>query len=299
METEEDTKNLGIKGVYQLQGGIDKYFRAFPEGGLWKGKNYVFDKRFSHAPPVVESIEREVKRHKKDGITNNEEEKKRKYGDEESNKTDTIQIMGNCEACQKPWDRYRGKRRCPTCDIPSLICKDCYDADVKKIRKLDKNIRCDLCVKEGITSKRQIREKEEREMEAYEKKLQETYGFKIPSKKKKRDQLVDMMDNPKVDAKPAPNPKNITKLFIKNLCTKQVDQEQLCELVPGITHIQWMTDRKTGNWYGAVFVEVATPEDAAMAVGSWNKRRAYGRIVNVSYSEPDTKSIWPHPNAKI
>jgi predicted sulfurtransferase len=47
IETEDDTKSLGIKGVYQLQGGIDKYFKQFPEGGLWKGKNYVFDKRFS------------------------------------------------------------------------------------------------------------------------------------------------------------------------------------------------------------------------------------------------------------
>ena len=42
IETEEDTKALGINGVYQLQGGIDKYFRDFPEGGWWRGKNYVF-----------------------------------------------------------------------------------------------------------------------------------------------------------------------------------------------------------------------------------------------------------------
>ncbi len=42
IENEEDTKKLGIKGVYQLQGGIDKYFRDFPEGGWWRGKNYVF-----------------------------------------------------------------------------------------------------------------------------------------------------------------------------------------------------------------------------------------------------------------
>jgi predicted sulfurtransferase len=44
IETEEDTKALGIKGVFQLQGGIDKYFRDFPEGGWWQGKNYVFGK---------------------------------------------------------------------------------------------------------------------------------------------------------------------------------------------------------------------------------------------------------------
>merc|ERR1719162_1503900 len=54
METEEDTKKLGVKGVYQLQGGIDKYFKKFPDGGDWHGKNYVFDKRFAHAPPKID-----------------------------------------------------------------------------------------------------------------------------------------------------------------------------------------------------------------------------------------------------
>ena len=62
METEEDTKQLGIKGVYQLQGGIDKYFKQYPEGVLWKGKNYVFDKRFSHAPPAVEAVDQAIKK---------------------------------------------------------------------------------------------------------------------------------------------------------------------------------------------------------------------------------------------
>merc|ERR1711937_477576 len=53
-ENNPDVKDLNIKGVYQLQGGIDKYFREFPDGGYWVGKNYVFDKRFSHAPPAIE-----------------------------------------------------------------------------------------------------------------------------------------------------------------------------------------------------------------------------------------------------
>ncbi len=259
----------------QLQGGIDKYFRDFPEGGWWRGKNYVFDKRFAHAPPAVESLERKAKT-------------------EHPEQQEQLRPLGRCEACQKPWDKYRGKRRCPTCGVPSLICKECHDADANKTHKLDRSIRCDLCVKEGITSKRQIREREEKEMETYEKKLREVYGFELPKKKQKTNKP---METRKI--KSAPNPQNITRLFIKNLCSKQVDQEQLCELCPGITHIEWITDRKTGKWYGSVFVEMATPEDAAVAVGSLNKQKAYGRVVNVSYSSPDPKSIWPHPNCKI
>eukprot|EP00557_Chaetoceros_sp_GSL56_P003025 CAMPEP_0176490524 /NCGR_PEP_ID=MMETSP0200_2-20121128/7920_1 /TAXON_ID=947934 /ORGANISM="Chaetoceros sp., Strain GSL56" /LENGTH=609 /DNA_ID=CAMNT_0017887843 /DNA_START=152 /DNA_END=1977 /DNA_ORIENTATION=- len=267
MEMEEDTKALGIKGVYQLQGGIDKYFRDFPEGGWWRGKNYVFDKRFAHAPPVIETLEREVKKEEK-GIG-------KVFVEIPSSAKEKLQALGNCEACKKPWDKYRGKRRCPTCGVPSLICKECHDADANGIRKLDRSIRCDLCVKEGITSKQQIREREEKEMEQYEKKLREIYGFELPKKKKRN--AHDVENIPKRH-KSAPNPDNITRLFIKNLCAKRVDQKELCELFPGITHVEWIMDKKSGNWYGSVFVEMATAEDAALAVGTYHKNKAYGRV---------------------
>jgi len=58
IDEEEDMKQLGIKGVYQLQGGVDKYFKEYPTGGMWKGKNYVFDKRFAHAPPAIDAVNR-------------------------------------------------------------------------------------------------------------------------------------------------------------------------------------------------------------------------------------------------
>lgn len=269
IENEEDTKALGIKGVYQLQGGIDKYFRDFPDGGWWRGKNYVFDKRFAHAPPGVESLERQ---HKADAA---------------------VLVMGSCEACRKPWDMYRGKRRCPTCGVPSLICKECHDLDAKKIKKLDKSIRCDLCVKEGITSKHQIRQREEAEMAAYEKKLREIYGFEVEKKKPK-----NKLDKGPAKVKPAPNPDGITRVFIKNLNAKEVDQPQLLALFPGITHIEWIMDRKSQQWYGSVFVEMASKEDASRAVGL-NQYKAYGRNLHVAFSPPDPKSIWPPPKFKI
>lgn len=34
-----------VRGVFQLQGGIEKYMQEFPDGGYWHGKNFVFDKR--------------------------------------------------------------------------------------------------------------------------------------------------------------------------------------------------------------------------------------------------------------
>ena len=32
------------KGVYELRGGIERYVKTFPQGGFWKGKNYLFDR---------------------------------------------------------------------------------------------------------------------------------------------------------------------------------------------------------------------------------------------------------------
>jgi predicted sulfurtransferase len=32
--------------VLQLSGGIQRYLEAFPDGGFFKGKNFVFDHRF-------------------------------------------------------------------------------------------------------------------------------------------------------------------------------------------------------------------------------------------------------------
>ena len=95
MDTEEDTKSLGIKGVYQLQGGIDKYFKEFPSGGMWQGKNYVFDKRFAHAPPgIVGRVVGDANNSKRDDADSTEQMAP-------VNATD--RILGKCEACSKPW----------------------------------------------------------------------------------------------------------------------------------------------------------------------------------------------------
>jgi hypothetical protein len=137
-------------------------------------------------------------------------------------------------------------------------------------------------------------------MAEYEKKLREKYGFKIT--KKKKHAATNSSNSStiwKFKTKIAPNPQSLTRLFVKNLNAKQVDQEQLCELLDGITHIEWIMDRKTQQWYGSVFIEVSTPEHAAKAVGTFHQQKVYGRVVHCAYSKPDSKSIWPAPNTKI
>jgi predicted sulfurtransferase len=284
MDLEDDVKELGIKEVYQLQGGIDKYFKEFPQGGLWKGKNYVFDKRFAHAPLAIESMERQ----KQNPATEVEGQDLSSEEQLEINDKVTVEVMGNCEACSKPWDRYRGNRRCPTCGVPSLICRDCYVADANNVKKLGKSVRCDLCVQENIVSKRQLREREEKEMEEYEKKLRKLYNFEVLSPKDKthrnrtpanktrsNDDNTSSKKERIRSTQPAPNPDNVTRLFVKNLCVQTVDQEKLCSLIPGITHIKWLTDKESKEWYGSVFLEVDTAANAALAVGTkkWTRTK--------------------------
>ena len=252
MDHDPDIKKLGITGVFQLQGGIDKYFKEFPDGGYWEGKNFTFDKRFSHAPAKLE------------GATTQPE----------------AVTLGRCEACKKPWDKYKGKRRCPTCGVPSLICKDCMMADKSGIRKLDRTIRCQLCVEENITSKHQRRILERQEEEEYEQKM-------------KARGLTDLRDKDE-----APNPDKIKRLAIKNMCRKQMDEVTLIETLPGITHIVWKTDRASQQFLGAGWVEMATPEDAARAV-AMDGTIVLGRPMYISYEAPGGKDRWPPSNSSL
>jgi Rhodanase C-terminal len=284
METDPEIKALGIKGVYQLQGGIDKYFKEFPDGGYWQGKNYVFDKRFAHAPPKIDGeLHGRKEQPKKDGhdysVTPNTT-----VTNSEAMSHDTsianLQVMGKCEACSKPWDMYRGKRRCPTCGVPSLICKECFLADKEGRKKLGRDVRCDLCVEQGIRSKKDLREKDERAIQDYETKMANK-GLLQPNNTA------------------APNPGGITRIFLKNMCRKNMNDATLIESLPGITHIVWRNDRKSGKFLGSGWVEMATPEDAARAVAQNNKLVIFGRPMGISFQAPDGKDAWPPPNSAV
>ena len=287
MANDPSVQELGIKNVFQLQGGIDKYFKEFPDGGYWKGVNYVFDKRFAHAP-----VEKEV--HKIKGATGATHAEPDADDDGSNQKpaaksADAVVPMGKCEACSKPWDKYRGKRRCPTCGVPSLICRDCWQADQNGTKKLDKWIRCDLCVEQDIQSKKKLREKELRELEEYESRLQEK-GLLCPP------QLEQSTTTSSTDA--APNPNNVTRLCLKNMCRQHMTQEILMDHLPGITHIVWRTDRGSNKFLGQGWVEMESPEAAAAAVTK-SGQKALGRPLYVEYQPPDGKDLWPPPRSAV
>jgi len=84
----------GATDVKQLSGGVCAYMDAFPDGGLFRGKNFVYDPRI--AVPYK--------------------------GDEASQ-----QCVGSCAflACGAPCDEYGPQRRCCRCRMLVLVCSAC------------------------------------------------------------------------------------------------------------------------------------------------------------------------------
>uniref|UniRef100_K3WW53 Rhodanese domain-containing protein n=1 Tax=Globisporangium ultimum (strain ATCC 200006 / CBS 805.95 / DAOM BR144) TaxID=431595 RepID=K3WW53_GLOUD len=81
-------KHLGLEKVYQLQGGIHRYLEKYPDGGgLFQGKNFVFDQRVAMA-------------------------------------SEDPTITGKCERCDVPYDVVSGTR-CKYCRMHILLCEAC------------------------------------------------------------------------------------------------------------------------------------------------------------------------------
>ncbi|KAF1316085.1 Thiosulfate sulfurtransferase/rhodanese domain-containing protein 2, partial [Globisporangium splendens] len=85
-------KHLGLEKVYQLQGGIHRYLERYPDGGgLFQGKNFVFDQRVAMA-------------------------------------SEDPTITGKCECCDVPYDIVSGAR-CKYCRMHILFCESCRAND--------------------------------------------------------------------------------------------------------------------------------------------------------------------------
>ncbi|KAF3453082.1 hypothetical protein FNV43_RR03516 [Rhamnella rubrinervis] len=80
------SKGVGYENVFQLFGGIQRYLEQFPDGGYFKGKNFVFDHRIS-----VGSSEADV--------------------------------LGTCLLCASPFDD--SSRPCSYCRMLVLVCDSC------------------------------------------------------------------------------------------------------------------------------------------------------------------------------
>ena len=98
-------KHLGLSHVYQLEGGIHRYLERFPDGGgLFQGKNFVFDQRVTMA-------------------------------------SNDQAVTGQCERCHVPHDTLSGMR-CAYCRMHVLVCESCR-ADAKARGETKDDVFCD------------------------------------------------------------------------------------------------------------------------------------------------------------
>jgi predicted sulfurtransferase len=114
-----------VNGIFQLQGGIEAYMQEFADGGHWRGKNFVFDKR--------EAV----------SVDNPNGD-----GGVICKQTRASLKEATCVVCNEPWDRYVGKKKCSTCGVPVLMCDSCMS---KKPLTETSAVRCPLCVEQSIT----------------------------------------------------------------------------------------------------------------------------------------------------
>ena len=83
-------RKRGVDNVCQLDGGIHRYLEAFPDdGGRFKGKNFVFDRRMSQCAPGQQ------------------------------------QQLGRCLECSAPHDTYSPRQICCVCKELVLVCSQC------------------------------------------------------------------------------------------------------------------------------------------------------------------------------
>lgn len=81
-------KNIcAVESIGQLDGGIDNFLRQYPDGGgIFAGKNLVFDTRMAVKPIGYK-------------------------------------VVGQCVICMAPWDDYSSNWRCSFCRIRMIICE--------------------------------------------------------------------------------------------------------------------------------------------------------------------------------
>ncbi|ETW00502.1 hypothetical protein H310_07115 [Aphanomyces invadans] len=84
-------RSRGVTDVHHLKGGIHKYLEQFPDGGFFKGKNFIFDKRVLMGP-------------------------------EQSD------VVGTCIECKASYDTFNGGKVCSVCRDLLLVCDSCYAA---------------------------------------------------------------------------------------------------------------------------------------------------------------------------
>ena len=222
--------NLRPKGVYHMRGGIDRYVKTFPDGGFWKGKNYLFDRRMEQVPGTKE-------------FTEVEEE-----------------VDSKCCLCRQKWASYRGKFKCSQslCGVPVIVCTSC---DARALQEPER-LTCELC-KEGY----RVPEVEpdlvslKRKAESLADSL--AFSGETSSGSRKSRKEKGSTDEGSRTAHP-------DRLFLSRLplTVTKAKIEDALGAIAMVKLVHWLTDRNSGAFYGSCLVQLGSEDPQAEAMKS-------------------------------
>jgi UPF0176 protein len=117
-------KSKGFENVYHLQGGIHRYLEAFPDGGQFTGKNFVFDSRVSVTAKDCSEGVASAEKGSSDVVDGG-----RGSATEPSAGTANAEteVVGRCLDCSQPFDEFSGRVVCTVCRLPVLVCPQCRE----------------------------------------------------------------------------------------------------------------------------------------------------------------------------
>ena len=113
-------------GVYELQGGIERYVKTFPDGGYWNGKNYLFDRRMEQVPANINRNTTVANAaNAANAATDAVESAKATSTYIQNTNTNTnSNTNSKCCLCRSSHSLYRGQYSCSKslCGVPVIVC---------------------------------------------------------------------------------------------------------------------------------------------------------------------------------
>ena len=223
-EAEDQDDDFQTKDVVMARGGIERYLKTYPEGGFWKGKNYLFDKRMEQTPSMKT----------KEALDND--------------------IESNCCICKTAHASYRGQFKCSqndSCSVPVIVCPRC----TKIAEDEPDQLQCALC--EAGHSRPTVAPDligQKRRLGVIRGGKDSVSGALLETKKQRKALKNQVMSKRLCISR---LPLTITASVLRASIENNIDASHL-----KVEMIQWIVDHKTDAFFGSAFVQMKTITDA-------------------------------------
>lgn len=275
MKEAEHENGFQTKDVVMVRGGIERYLKTFPEGGYWKGKNYLFDMRREQVPEkkTLEEAARDLESH--------------------------------CCVCLKAHSEYRGKHRCKQvlettglpCNVPVIVCPDCQQTGYKQPELLA----CPLCAtgyQPPTGSPDLIGQK--RKLGVINDNGDFVTGRKLEREPTKKETAV----RPSRRLFVGKLPLRITASALRHALARAAGYKSASG---NVQTIEWILDHQTRSFYGSAFCGMASLKDAEAIVDFCGtagglevgrslrskRKREKIRRARIAFAPPREGEIWP------